>query len=344
MKLAYYFTILLLLSGVLVTACVSPAPQTPPGALPQALETVRVAYTPTTSFGPLFIGKDEGYFSRQGISLEFEKVQSITTALPLLVNGDIAVTGGPVSPGLINAVAKGANIRIVADKGSIAPGFCTATALMVRKDLFDNGTVTHASDLRGRKITGITGDNSYSVTRVLAMGNLTTDDVEIVNMDYASSVVAFQNGAIDAGALNEPFITQARNSGSAVILVPGEEYMPYYPYPLYYGPAILDNNTELGRRFMVAYLQSVRQYNEGKTERNLAILGNYTGLDRDLLNQSCWLPVAGNGNVSREPIREYMDWMYANNKITGKLDDSQLYDTSYAAYANGVLGNTTNNR
>ena len=58
-----------------------------------------------------------------------------------------------------------------------------------------------------------------------------------------------------------------------------------YAYPLYYGPAFLDKDPELGRRFMVAYLQGVKQYNEGKTERNLEILQNYTRLDRDLLKQ-----------------------------------------------------------
>ena len=51
---------------------------------------------------------------------------------------------------------------------------------------------------------------------------------------------------------------------------------------------------------MVAYLQGVRQYNEGKTEQNLEIMGNYTKLDRDLLNQSCWMPIAKNGDLTQK--------------------------------------------
>jgi ABC-type nitrate/sulfonate/bicarbonate transport system substrate-binding protein len=47
-------------------------------------------------------------------------------------------------------------------------------------------------------------DSSYGVYRVLAMGNLTTDDVEVVDMDFASGVIAFKNGGIDAGLLSEP--------------------------------------------------------------------------------------------------------------------------------------------
>ena len=71
-------------------------------------------------------------------------------------------------------------------------------------------------------------------------------------------------------------MTQALDSGSAVVLVPGKDFLPDWPLPVYYGPAILDKDPELGKRFMVGYLKGVKQYNEGKTERNLAILQNYT--------------------------------------------------------------------
>jgi len=92
---------------------------------------------------------------------------------------------------------------------------------------------------------------------------------------------------------------------------------------------------------MVAYLQGVRQYNQGKTERNLVIMGNYTKLDRDLLGQSCWMKVANDGDLPRKSVREYVDWMYANKKIAQNPTDNQLIDMSYITYANGVLLNTT---
>ena len=285
MKLILYFVIIILFSAVLVSACMNQSTQPPQNPPAPVMTKVKVAYLPTTSFGPIYIAQEEGYFARQGITLEFEKFQSNAAALPLLINGDIAVTGGPISPGYINAIAKGLHLQIVADKGSITPGSCTGFAIMVRRPLFESGAVRNVSDLKGRKISGTTGDNTYSISRILAMGNLTIDDIQVGNMDYASSVVAFDNGAIDAAVLTEPYITQVLNRGSAVVLLSGEDFLPGYSYPLYYGPAILDQNPELGKRFMIAYLQGVKQYNEGKTERNLEIMANYTHLDRDLLNQ-----------------------------------------------------------
>jgi NitT/TauT family transport system substrate-binding protein len=338
--------VILVVSVVTFSACVSQAPQansqsTVPSPSPTpSLTIVKVAYLPIISNGPLFIAREEGYFTQQGINVEFEKFQSATTALPSLINGDIAVSGGTLSPGLVNAITKGAHVHIVADKGRTTPGSCTAIGLLVRKDLFNNGAVKQASDLRGRKIMANL-DSSYGVYRVLAMGNLSTDDVEVVDMDFASGVIAFKNGGIDAGLLSEPYITQALNSNSAIVLIPTHIYSPDWPTPLYYGPAFLDKDPELGRRFMVAYLQGVKRYNEGKTERNLAILGNYTKLDRELLNQSCWIPIAQDGDLPRQPVREYMNWMYANQKITQNPDDDLLFDMSFVNYANGVLANTT---
>jgi ABC-type nitrate/sulfonate/bicarbonate transport system substrate-binding protein len=208
---------------------------------------------------------------------------------------------------------------------------------MVRRDLFDKGIVTNVSDLRGRKIA--VRDSDYDLFNVLALGNLSRDDVEAVDMDFTSIIPAFKNSAIDAGLVTEPYITQARNNGAAVILVPAQDFIPDWPLPLYYGPAILDKDPDLGRRFMVAYILGVKQYNEGKTDRNLEIIGNYTQLDRELLNQSCWYPIAADGNLPRQSVRTYVDWMYTNKKIAQNLNDDQLFDTSFVTYANGVLQN-----
>jgi NitT/TauT family transport system substrate-binding protein len=334
MKLTEYFVyFMIIMSCVIVSACVSQAPQK------SEMETVKVAYQPSTSNGPIYIAQEEGYFAQQGINVEFVKTQTTATALPLLVSGDVDVSTGPLKIGLINAVAKGEHIRIVADKGRVTQGLCTPYALLVRKDLYDKGIVRNISDLKGRKITVL--DQDYELFRALALGNLSIDDVETVNLDMASVVLAFQNGAIDAGIVTEPYVTQAITSGSAIVLVPAQDFVPNWPLPLYYGPAILDKNPELGKRFMVAYLQGVKQYNLGKTERNLEILGNYTHLNRDLLKQSCWYPISADGNLPQQPAREYIDWMLANKKITQNLREDQLFDMSYVTYANTVLSNMT---
>lgn len=333
---------LVIVLALIVTACVSSGPPASSTPLVPEMTTVKVAYLPVVSNGPLFLAKEERYFEKQGINVEFEKFQSAAAALPVLINGDIAVSGGGVSPSLVNAVAKGVHVRIVADKGRNSPDACNASGLVVRRDLYESGVITKPSDLKGKKIMAA-NDAAYRLSRILLMANLSKGDVETVTMDFASGAVALKNGAIDGADMTEPYLTQVLDDKTAVMLIPTSVCTPDYATPLFYGPAILDKNPELGRRFMVAYLQGVRQYNLGKTERNLEILSNYTGLDQDLLQRSCWLPVDPTGNVPKKPVRDYLDWMYENNQTSQNPGDDLLYDMSYVTYANNVLQNATNN-
>lgn len=77
-------------------------------------------------------------------------------------------------------------------------------------------------------------DQSYGISRILERGNLTPDEVTIVNMDFATGVVAPRNGAINAGHLTEPYITQTNNSRSAVMLIPALVYSPDWSAPLFF--------------------------------------------------------------------------------------------------------------
>src|SRR5512133_1100721 len=101
------FLATILVSGLIICGCLSPAVSPAP-----ALKTVRVAYLPIADYAPLFIAKEEGFFTRQGIDVELVKVPGTAAALPLVLNGDIAVYAGPLKTGLVNAVAKGEHVRI----------------------------------------------------------------------------------------------------------------------------------------------------------------------------------------------------------------------------------------
>lgn len=331
---------IIILFTVITAACMVPAPQPPVVTPARELTTVRAAYMPIISFGPLYIAQEEGYFEQQGIHLVLEKFPSTSTALPLLITGDIAVSGGQLSPGTVNAIAKGSHIRLVADKGTIFPGSCNSSAFLVRRELVESGTVKTVSDLRGKTIA-VGTDQSYGFFRVREKGNLTIDDIELHDMPREAISAAFETGAVDGAFIMEPYITQAVMNGKAVVFLPGNAFIPNYSTPLYYGPAFIDGNPELGRKFMVAYLQGVRQYNQGKTERNLDIMAKYTQLGRDLLKQACWVEIAGNGDMPKDAFRDFMDWMLAEGTIREAVSDNQLYDMSFANYANGMLGNTT---
>ena len=48
---------------------------------------------------------------------------------------------------------------------------------------------------------------------------------------------------------------------------------------------------------MIAYLKGVRQYNQGKTDRNVEILAKYTEMKPEEVKQSCWIPMRSDGMI-----------------------------------------------
>jgi ABC-type nitrate/sulfonate/bicarbonate transport system substrate-binding protein len=56
---------LMLFAVVGVTACISQIPTDSPVPTTPSMTTVKVAYLPIISNGPLFIAKEEGYFTYQ---------------------------------------------------------------------------------------------------------------------------------------------------------------------------------------------------------------------------------------------------------------------------------------
>src|SRR5581483_3697866 len=97
--------------------------------------------------------------------------------------------------------------RIVGSMG-VSPDNADPSALMVRSDLLDSGSIKSAVDLKGRKVVasgGVGATGSYYLAQLLAKANLTLKDVDVVNMGFPDMVAAFKSKAIDAGIPSAPF-------------------------------------------------------------------------------------------------------------------------------------------
>lgn len=85
---------------------------------------LKVVSYPYLSLAPFFIADEEGYFTEQGLQIEFVKISDTSIALPALIKGNLDVWGGYIDPSCLNAIARGAHIRIVADKGQLNSKLC----------------------------------------------------------------------------------------------------------------------------------------------------------------------------------------------------------------------------
>ena len=103
---------------------------------------VRVSGRAVLSQAPLILADESGYFRRQGLDVELVGLDN-SEGLPALIEGGMDVLAGQVQPRYFNAIARGAPIRIVADKGHLDPASCGYVALVARKALLRKGRLPH---------------------------------------------------------------------------------------------------------------------------------------------------------------------------------------------------------
>lgn len=310
--------------------------------LPEPI-TLKMQLVPFLGSAPFFIGEEEGFFTEQGLQIKFVKMVRSADGIPALVQGKLDVLYGSVSTGFLNAIARNAKIKFVADKGYLSPAVCTYEALLVRRVLIEERKLDNLAQIRGRRIAmNPVSNKAYFMEKLINTVGLSLDDIKIVDIPTPVMPEALEKGTIDFVSTTEPWVTQILQAGHAVLWMPFQKVMPdFQNAAILYGPTLLEKNPEAGRRLMMAYLKAVRQYNQGKTERNLKIMAKHTGLDQELLKKCCWPSLRNNGQINIESMIDFQKWALKRGYLDKELPANRFWDPSFVDYANKVLNTST---
>lgn len=310
---------------------------------PATPQKVRIAEDGSPSGAGFYIAHARGYFAEQGLDVEIKPFESSGDMLPAIASGDIDVAGGITGANLFNAVARGLDIRIIADKGTNYPGRSYFN-LIVRKDLA--GEIKEYADLKGKRIGlfSVGTLNEYTVEKALAVGGLTVHDVTLVPLGPPDMNVALANKSIDMGLQIEPLITQAEQQGIAVPWKETTDYLPGGQIAVVLASPKFVANQAVADKFMVAYLKGLRDYNDafrkGKdTDGVIKILTEYS----EVKDPAVWrsVRVTGlnpNGYVSVESLTDQYQWYRANGSVLQDVPLSQIIDMSLVDRALKQLG------
>jgi NitT/TauT family transport system substrate-binding protein len=122
------------------------------------------------------------------------------------------------------------------------------------------------------------------------------------------------------------------------VWIPANSVVPNFQLAVViYGTRLLKKHQEVGKRFMVAYLKAVKQYKQGKTDRNLAILMKYTNLSRELLQEACWPPIQSDGQIQLESILEFQNWSLQKGLLDSIIPIEQFWDDRFIRFAHQEL-------
>jgi len=294
---------------------------------------------PFVTFAAFYMAQEEGYYAEQGLEVELISVTVNQEILPALSSGQVDVSSGLISAGLLNAIDRGGNFKIVADKGFVDPNSCDNYALVARRDLAEAGTFENVADLRGHTVNVVPATFlEYYLATLLETGGLTMDDIEISDVPVPAQPEAFEQKTLELTLNSEPWITRFKEAGHSGVLTPPSELVPDAEAAvILYGPTMLGENRDVANRFMTAYLKAVRQYNEGKTPRNIELLAEFSDIDPEFLEKMCWPALRTSGELNVQAVLDFQAWAMEAGHLDNALSPEQFYDGSFVSQANSAL-------
>ena len=305
---------------------------------------VTVGMKEVVSDSGVLVGIAKGYYEELGIEIETLSFNTGQDMINALGADQLDVGCTVTASGLFNAMLRGIPIKIVGDKGINVPGQ-GYYRLMVRKDVVDE--IKDFEDLRGRKL-GIVGTASLdeiALDRVLNQGGMTTADVDLqVIRSFPDIVAAMSNGSIDGGMVIEPFVAAAMSKDIADPWKDPSEYDPQAQTALLvYGKSMMER-PEVAKRFMVAYVKSLRDYYDAffkgiDRDKMIDILAEYSTVkDKELFENMYPVGFNPDGYVRMKGIQMDLDWYKERDLLKGDLEATNVVDNSFADFACEILG------
>ena len=313
----------------------------PMPAIAQAPVELRVGIANASSDIGFFLGMKKGWYKEEGISLTTTAFRSAADMVAPMASGQLDVGGGSVSAGFYNAYERGIKLRVVADKASSQPGYGVNKCLIAKKHI-ESGRFKQLSDLKGMKVaTNAPGNSGWgSLWGYLRAAGIGYNDIDTLDLGYPEHVLALQNGAVDAGVTTEPSATLAVMRGYAVVATTDDVTRPRHAIAQLLYSEKTAANADLGKRFMKAYIRSIRYYygafKDGKlagdnAEEIISILTESTAIkDPEVYRTITPNGIDPDGKIDIPSLKEdqqvYRDkgWLQSKTTVEEVLDMSFL--------------------
>lgn len=309
--------------GVTLAACAGD----PPGE--RAARPLRVTTNPNLSNSALRIADREGYFAAQGVSIEWVVMNRPSSALPEVAAGQLDAIVGQVSVALFSIIGRGGRVRIVAGRDHHPLEGCSGGAIVLRRGL-DPEHLPAA--LRVSATPALIEE--FMLDRARELLGAAADDWKLTNLPSGSETVALAGGAVDLLEVNDPPLTRILDEGLGTVWRTFGQIEPeMQSHVLVFGPRLLDQDRDLGARFLAAYLAVARRLARGRTPENVASMAEAVDLDPELARRVCWPHVRPDLSVNHQSLATFQRWAVAKDLLDRVVPPEEYWDGDLAKAA-----------
>ncbi|MFN7923108.1 MAG: ABC transporter substrate-binding protein [Bryobacteraceae bacterium] len=266
---------------------------------------IKVAAAPYLSLSPFHLAIERGYFREQGIELDLATLTRSADVIPVLAKGDIDVALYSISPPLLNAIGKGARIRIVAARDQALPDCSYSASLYARRP------ITTVAGLKGKRVANgqPAGIVEFALDRALAKAGLSPSDIETVPMRPAEAAAALLRGEIHALTASDLVGMAALEKPEVGLLTTLGRTLPGFQFAfISFGRRLLDGPVDEGARFLRAFFRGAREYAAGATPAFVDDFAAKSGIDARIFRALCRQHVVTDGHVDVASLEKLATW------------------------------------
>jgi NitT/TauT family transport system substrate-binding protein len=252
----------------------SNTPASPPSGQP---DKVNVGVIAIVDVAPIYLGKQQGFFSKRNIDLNLQTAQGGATIVPAVVSGQYQFGFSNVVS-LLLAQSRNVPVKVVANGVNSTGDKTKDFGGIVVKD----ASITSAKQLEGKKVATNTLKNivDTSVKQIVKTAGGDPTKVSFIELPFPDMAAALDAGRVDAMFVVEPFLSAALARGWKVIGTYAD-VNPNLCVALYFtSTQMMTTKADLVSRFTEAMKESLAVANSHPDDVR-AVLGTYTQISED---------------------------------------------------------------
>lgn len=265
-------------SVIALSACSAGADTTAPAGS-DALTPITVGVIPIVDTAPIWLGKEKGFFSDEGLDLTVQVTSGGAAAVPGVVSGDYEFAFGNLVSVMV-ARDQGLDLRYVANGNSTA-GSPDFGAVIVRGD----SSIMSAADLAGKTVSvnNLQNIGDTTIRQIVEDDGGDSSGIKFVEVGFPDAEAAVENSQVDAAWILAPFLDSAVANGARVISYNFSAFDTNLDIAGYFANGdTISNDPDLVTKFQTAMNKSL-EYAQANPDEVRQIVTTYTKMTADQL-------------------------------------------------------------
>ncbi|MGQ2903175.1 MAG: ABC transporter substrate-binding protein [Neoaquamicrobium sediminum] len=307
-------------------------------------EPIKVGILSLVSHSPSIIAEGKGYFTEQGLEVEFVPFQAAQPMAVAIASGDVDFGMTAMTAGLISLAEKGA-VKIIGGALQETPEI-DGQKILVSKAAHEAGVKTPA-DLAGKRYGITTAGSSfhYMAHKIADKEGFERSALELVPLNAVPAVIAsLKSGQIDAWSIVPNIAAGLTKSGEVFEIGKVSDYIDGYQVTTIFTSADnVANNRELVEKYLAALSKGVADYNAAFVDKTMSdedstevvgMIHKYVYSDRpidaaDPAIRAGAMRINEDAKLNVSSIEDQLEWFKSENLVPAEASMDKLVDTSF---------------